>query len=45
MMFSKEWCPYCDEAKEILTDKNIEFNFIEVDKDNNFSQNDGKIIS
>lgn len=31
MIFSKTWCPYCDEAKSTLKKLNIKYNIIELD--------------
>ncbi|KAI7862468.1 glutaredoxin 1 [Spinellus fusiger] len=35
VVFSKSYCPYCVKAKSILTQSNIEFFSIELDKEDN----------
>jgi glutaredoxin 3 len=37
-IFSKSYCPYCDDAKEMLKDLEVDFGSIEMDneKDNDF---------
>jgi glutaredoxin 3 len=32
LVFSKTWCPFCDEAENILLKADIEFDTIELDK-------------
>ena len=32
LVFSKTWCPYCDEAKQILSSANVKFDAYELDK-------------
>jgi glutaredoxin 3 len=32
-IYTKDWCPYCDAAKELLRRKNAEFTEISVDGD------------
>ena len=31
MMFSKSYCPYCDQAKQILSNAGIDFHAVELD--------------
>ena len=32
VVFSKTWCPYCDEAKEVFKSANVAFETYELDK-------------
>ena len=32
IVYSKTWCPYCDEAKNILRSANIDVTVVELDK-------------
>ena len=32
LVFSKTWCPYCDEAKDILSSANVKYDAFELDK-------------
>jgi glutaredoxin 3 len=37
-MYVTGWCPYCQRAKALLTDRKLAFNEINVDEDSNFRQ-------
>jgi glutaredoxin 3 len=32
------WCPYCQRARQLLTDKGVEFSEVDVDEDAKFRQ-------
>ena len=32
VIFSKTWCPYCDEAKEVFKSANVTYESFELDK-------------
>ena len=38
-IFSKSYCPYCDQAKELFTNIGVKFEAVEVDKSNGFPNN------
>jgi len=37
-IYISDWCPYCQRAKGLLTQKNIEFSEINVDEDAKFRE-------
>ncbi len=37
-IFSKSYCPYCDDAKELFRNLDVQFGSIEVDKSNGFPE-------
>ena len=37
-LYVAEWCPYCQRAKQLLTQKSLVFNEINVDDDAEFRQ-------
>lgn len=38
-IFSKSYCPYCDQAKDLLKSLGVQFGSVEVDKSNGFPNN------
>ena len=38
IVFSKTWCPYCQEAKQILTSGEVQFEAVELDTISNGDQ-------
>jgi glutaredoxin 3 len=37
-VYTSDWCPYCQRAKALLTQKNVAFSEINVDEDAKFRQ-------